>query len=115
MFCNREWEKGKKGKKGREGREREREFLFEFQSKKRVKWKILNTFILLFIFIEAKQNKKKRKKEFQEEEGDQILRHWFHPPLANCPFDIGINLSTHSCSSSSSYSSPLNMTILFSL
>ena len=40
-----------------------------------------------------------------------------YPPLANCPFDIGIKLFTSLCSSSnssSSSSSSLNIFILFS-
>ncbi len=63
-------------------------------------------------------NKEKRnKKRFQEEEeGDQMVRLPLKspPPLANCPFDIGINLLTSLCSNTSSSSSPLNILILFS-
>ena len=54
-----------------------------------------------------------KKIQFQEEEeekeGDQIFRHFFSPPLANLPFDIGINLVTPTCSNTSS--SPLNIEI----
>jgi hypothetical protein len=54
---------------------------------------------LYLLFIETKTKKKKR--EFQEEEeGVQIFR--MCPPLANCPFDIGIKLPTSSCPNSSS-------------
>ena len=58
-----------------------------------------NISILLFILFWTKKRKKEKKdfyqkEEFQEEEeeGDQIFRLPLYPPLANCPFDIGINL-----------------------
>jgi hypothetical protein len=47
---------------------------------------------LKLILFQFKKNIKFQ--EDEEEEGDQIFRHSlpYPPPLANCPFDIGINL-----------------------
>jgi hypothetical protein len=106
---------------GKENKKRNKKQKKEFLDSKFISKHFLNDYNLKY-YIKGKthttnkKNKNIKIQEGEEEEGVQMFRCPLSPPLANCPFDIGINLLTLSCSSTntSSSSSPLNILILFS-